>query len=175
MFDSQRQRREIFGSALIRCGTDRGQHGVSTGSGSDRVSLAISGTLPNDPVATAPGTDLILKLGHYPAVACPQRRINKPQLASEVRLEFLHAWHGYKKYAWGHDDLKPLSKSFHDWYAEPLLMSTIEAQPQAVANLTVSRRLTERCCGKAAGVNTCRTKNVFFSDGFSIIGLIRYL
>ena len=35
--------------------------------GSDRVSFAISGTSHNDPVAIAPGTDLNLKLGHYPA------------------------------------------------------------------------------------------------------------
>jgi len=48
-----------------------GQHGVSTGSGSDRVSLAISGMSHNDPVATAPGTDLILKVGHYKAPAIP--------------------------------------------------------------------------------------------------------
>ena len=43
--------------------------------------------------------------------------------AAEVRAEFLHAWTGYKKYAWGHDDLKPLSKTYHDWYPEPLLMT----------------------------------------------------
>lgn len=30
------------------------------------------------------------------------------KLAGEVKAEFLHAWNGYKKYAWGHDDLKPL-------------------------------------------------------------------
>ncbi len=53
-------------SALICSRTVRGRHGVSTGSGSDRVSLAISGTSHNDPVATAPGTDLMLKLGLYP-------------------------------------------------------------------------------------------------------------
>jgi len=46
----------MIGSALIRSGTVRGQRAVSTGSGSDRVFLAISGTLHNDPVATAPGT-----------------------------------------------------------------------------------------------------------------------
>lgn len=27
-----------------------------------------------------------------------------------------HAWAGYKKYAWGHDHLKPISKSYHDWF-----------------------------------------------------------
>ena len=49
------------------------------------------------------------------------------QLAAEVKAEFLHAWNGYKKYAWGHDDLKPLSKTHHDWYAQPLLMTPIDA------------------------------------------------
>jgi len=46
---------------------------------------------------------------------------------ARVRAEFLHAWNGYKKYAWGHDDLKPLSKTHHDWYAEPLLMTPVDA------------------------------------------------
>src|SRR6185369_8908941 len=63
-------------------------------------------------------------------VAFPQSR--QPQAAkavspAAVRAEFLHAWNGYKKYAWGHDDLKPLSKSYHDWYAEPLLMTPVDA------------------------------------------------
>ncbi len=48
-------------------------------------------------------------------------------LADEVRAEFLHAWNGYKRYAWGHDDLKPLSKTHHDWYAQPLLMTPVDA------------------------------------------------
>lgn len=63
-------------------------------------------------------------------VAYPQKankQTNKQQLAAEVRSEFLHAWRGYKKYAWGHDDLKPLSKSYHDWYAQPLLMTPVDA------------------------------------------------
>jgi len=52
---------------------------------------------------------------------------NRKQLAAEVKAEFLHAWNGYKKYAWGHDDLKPLSKTHHDWYAEPLLMTPVDS------------------------------------------------
>ncbi len=51
----------------------------------------------------------------------------KPQLDVQVRNEFLHAWNGYKKYAWGHDDLKPLSKTYRDWYSEPLLMTPVDA------------------------------------------------
>ncbi len=56
-----------------------------------------------------------------------QARVNQEQFAVQVRSEFLHAWNGYKKYAWGHDDLKPLSKTYHDWYAEPLLMTPVDA------------------------------------------------
>jgi len=56
-----------------------------------------------------------------------QQKLSRPQLAAQVRSEFLHAWNGYQKYAWGHDDLKPLSKSYHDWYAEPLLMTPVDA------------------------------------------------
>ncbi|ERL89428.1 hypothetical protein D910_06795 [Dendroctonus ponderosae] len=29
---------------------------------------------------------------------------------------FKHAWKGYKEFAWGHDQLKPISKSYHDWF-----------------------------------------------------------
>jgi mannosidase alpha-like ER degradation enhancer 2 len=48
-------------------------------------------------------------------------------MAEKVRHEFRHAWSGYKQYAWGHDALKPLSKSSHDWYATSLLMSPVDA------------------------------------------------
>ncbi len=68
---------------------------------------------------------LILVTLSTPANAQPPA--NKPQLVGQVRAEFLHAWNGYKKYAWGHDDLKPLSKTYHDWYAQPLLMTPVDA------------------------------------------------
>ncbi|PWT91808.1 MAG: glycoside hydrolase family 47 [Blastocatellia bacterium] len=68
-----------------------------------------------------------------PTIAVAQQRpkqsthVRTDRLASEVKAEFQHAWQGYKKYAWGHDDLKPLSKSYHDWYSEPLLMTPVDA------------------------------------------------
>jgi len=49
------------------------------------------------------------------------------RLANEVKSEFLHAWSGYKQYAWGHDDLAPLTRKPHDWYAGPLLMTPVDA------------------------------------------------
>src|SRR3954465_895907 len=47
--------------------------------------------------------------------------------ADQVRGAFLHAWRGYRRYAWGHDDLDPLSRKPHDWYGVPLLMTTVDA------------------------------------------------
>jgi mannosidase alpha-like ER degradation enhancer 2 len=55
------------------------------------------------------------------------QQLNRRRLASEVKAEFLYAWDGYKKHAWGHDDLKPLSKTYHDWYTQPLLMTPVDA------------------------------------------------
>ena len=56
-----------------------------------------------------------------------KRKIDKKQMAAQVKSEFLHAWNGYKKYAWGHDDLKPLSKSYKDWYGQTLLMTPVDS------------------------------------------------
>lgn len=33
-----------------------------------------------------------------------------------VREAFRHAWKGYKDFAWGHDELKPVSKSYTEWF-----------------------------------------------------------
>lgn len=49
------------------------------------------------------------------------------RLAAQVRAEAQHAWQGYRTYAWGHDDLAPLSKGHHDWYAQSLLMTPVDA------------------------------------------------
>ena len=79
-------------------------------------------------------TAFALLLCLFATVAYPQqagKQLSRQQLSfparPDPRSEFLHAWRGYKKYAWGHDDLKPLSKSYHDWYAQPLLMTPVDA------------------------------------------------
>jgi ER degradation enhancer, mannosidase alpha-like 2 len=48
-------------------------------------------------------------------------------MAKQVRGEFLYAWNAYKQYAWGHDELKPLSKSARDWYGTSLYMTPVDA------------------------------------------------
>ena len=67
---------------------------------------------------------LLLLLVTPSAVA---QQLNKQEIADQVKAEFLHAWNGYKKYAWSHDDLRPLTKTYHDWYDQPLLMTPVDA------------------------------------------------
>lgn len=53
--------------------------------------------------------------------------VNRREMAERVRAEFLHAWRGYERHAWGHDELRPLSKTARDWYGEPLYMTQVDA------------------------------------------------
>ncbi|CAH0384494.1 unnamed protein product [Bemisia tabaci] len=40
---------------------------------------------------------------------------DNPRQKSVIKA-FLHAWHGYKKFAWGHDHLKPISGGKDNWF-----------------------------------------------------------
>ncbi len=51
----------------------------------------------------------------------------KADMAARVRQEFLDSWNAYKKYAWGHDELRPLTKTARDWYGPSLLMTPVDA------------------------------------------------
>ena len=44
-----------------------------------------------------------------------------------VRGELRHAWSGYVRYAWGHDELRPLSRTPRDWYGESLLITPVDS------------------------------------------------
>ncbi|CAF93587.1 unnamed protein product, partial [Tetraodon nigroviridis] len=54
----------------------------------------------------------------YPAnPAPPEAAVVKDLDRLEVvRDAFRHAWKGYKDHAWGRDELKPISKSFGEWF-----------------------------------------------------------
>ena len=56
-----------------------------------------------------------------------QGQTNRRALAAQVRTEFLHAWNGYKKYCWGHDELRPISKTCRDWYDTSLMMTPVDS------------------------------------------------
>ncbi len=52
---------------------------------------------------------------------------NRKEMAEKVKAEFIHAWTGYKTYAWGYDALQPLSLKPHNWYKKSLLMTPVDA------------------------------------------------
>ncbi|HEY7159706.1 MAG TPA: glycoside hydrolase family 47 protein [Acidobacteriota bacterium] len=72
-------------------------------------------------------TKILIVLLCLASAAFAQTSTDKTQLANQVRQEFLHSWNGYKQYAWGHDALKPLTKSYRDWYATTLYMTPVDA------------------------------------------------
>ena len=48
------------------------------------------------------------------------------QEAGRIREAFLHAWEGYVRYAWGHDQLRPLTRGYRDWYPASLEMTPLD-------------------------------------------------
>jgi mannosyl-oligosaccharide alpha-1,2-mannosidase len=42
-----------------------------------------------------------------------------------VKKMMAHAWKGYKTYAWGHDELKPISKTARDWMSNRGLAASL--------------------------------------------------
>jgi mannosidase alpha-like ER degradation enhancer 2 len=88
--------------------------------------LAVRGT-------AAGGAAMLLQLACAASVRPPNTNAavphpaGDPVMASRVRQAFFHAWNGYRRYAWGHDDLNPISKTPHDWYGTSLLMTPVDA------------------------------------------------
>jgi mannosidase alpha-like ER degradation enhancer 2 len=82
------------------------------------------------------GGTLRLEMGAEPAPEWGRAFASRPPSASKidraamvqaVRDEFRHAWTGYVEHAWGHDQLRPLSRGHRDWYGVPLLMTPLDA------------------------------------------------
>ena len=80
------------------------------------------------PDRIAPTAFLLSAFAVFAMYGCAKSRSDEDaqQLAARVRTEFLHAWNNYERYAWGHDALRPLSKTAHDWYGQSLLMTPVD-------------------------------------------------
>jgi mannosidase alpha-like ER degradation enhancer 2 len=61
------------------------------------------------------------------SLSAPAQPVDRAALAANVRTELLQSWQAYEKYAWGHDELQPLSKTPRDWYGESLLMTPVDS------------------------------------------------
>jgi len=68
-----------------------------------------------------------LPTGLCAAAEPPAAPVDRAAEAVKVREEFLFAWRAYEQTSWGHDELKPLSKTSRDWYGAPLLMTPVDA------------------------------------------------
>lgn len=62
-------------------------------------------------VADGTNQDNITQQGYVNSVT-----IDKAAMADSVKQEFLFAWNNYKNYAWGYDELDPLTHTGTDWY-----------------------------------------------------------
>jgi hypothetical protein len=71
----------------------------------------------------------LVTLAAFAAHGCNRRHeeVEASRMAADVKAEFLHAWRNYERYAWGHDALRPLTKTPHDWYGQSLLMTPVDA------------------------------------------------
>lgn len=52
---------------------------------------------------------------------------SRAAMAQRVRSEFLFSWRAYEQYAWGHDELRPVSKTPRDWYGQSLLITPVDS------------------------------------------------
>lgn len=51
----------------------------------------------------------------------------KMEMCRKVKEAARHAWKGYRDFAWGADDLKPLTKQPKNWYKTSMLMTPVDA------------------------------------------------
>ncbi|XP_014791191.1 endoplasmic reticulum mannosyl-oligosaccharide 1,2-alpha-mannosidase isoform X1 [Octopus bimaculoides] len=65
---------------------------------------------------------------HRPAEGkrIPEAAFRLPKSKSKRQISvinaFSHAWKAYQEYAWGHDELRPVAKTYHDWFGVGLTM-----------------------------------------------------
>jgi hypothetical protein len=66
--------------------------------------------------AAAVGPTAMSTTGSFTAAGLPP----DADVAADVRAQLLHAWNGYVEYAWGHDQVLPVSGGYQEFYAEVL-------------------------------------------------------
>ncbi len=62
-----------------------------------------------------------------PATSGSMTKGRKTEMQTTVKKACARAWSGYKRYAWGYDALKPISKQGHNWYGTSFLMTPVDA------------------------------------------------
>lgn len=99
----------------------------NTGKGNEAVlEDAAEGAAAPEEEAVGPAGGHLVNVGEQPGTLKPLDPLVKPipikftgptnERQKAVLDAFKHAWKGYKHFAWGHDNLKPISGSIHDWF-----------------------------------------------------------
>lgn len=83
--------------------------------------------MQNVPVKRFPSIVLAIVAAVFLSSSIRAQAVDRKALSEKVKAEFLHAWNGYKQYCWGHDDLKPLTKTCRDWYGQSILMTPVDS------------------------------------------------
>lgn len=55
------------------------------------------------------------------------KSIDKAKMAEEIKKAFLFSWDSYTKYAWGYDELDPMTKTGKNWYSVSFYMTPVDA------------------------------------------------
>ena len=63
---------------------------------------------------------------HHPAPAA-RAPADRGALDARVRDEFRYSWDAYVRHAWGHDELRPLTRAPRDWYGATLLITPVDS------------------------------------------------
>jgi mannosidase alpha-like ER degradation enhancer 2 len=53
--------------------------------------------------------------------------IDRAAMVERVGAEVRRSWNAYARYAWGHDELRPVTHTPRDWYGESLLITPVDA------------------------------------------------
>ncbi|KAJ3222944.1 Mannosyl-oligosaccharide 1,2-alpha-mannosidase IA, partial [Chytriomyces hyalinus] len=114
------------------------------------VNVAASTTAFDPPKKKKLGLDL-------PPFLSTGRKNSDPQKMQFVKEMMEHAWSGYVKYAWGHDDLQPISKTGYDWYQTQNLLNT---PVDALDTLYIMGLHAEYNASKALILETLDFKNI---------------
>jgi hypothetical protein len=75
-------------------------------------------------ISFAVSTFVVVGSAHIRPTAQTLAPDDRAQLAASVRAEFQHAWSSYKRLAWDHDELNPVTRTPHDWYPPTVVYMT---------------------------------------------------
>jgi len=67
-------------------------------------------------------------------------------VASRIRAEYLHGWTGYTEAAWGEDEVRPVSRSAHAFFAPGRTFGLSIVEALDTLHLMGEDREVERCC-----------------------------